>query len=241
MNNNYSILVVEDEPALQDMLCFTIERGGYSTQAADSAEQALEKLNHQLPELIIIDWMLPGISGIDLIRRLRGDELTNNIPLIMLTAKGEETDKLMGLDSGADDYLTKPFSTKELLARIRALLRRTKPDADGLLEIDRICLDTQYHQLRIDGKGVPIGPTEFRLLECLMRSPDRAFSRDQLLDRVWSRTTYIEERTVDVHVLRLRKLLTPYACSKFIETVRGVGYRFNKHPPNTAEDKTASL
>lgn len=222
-----SVLLVEDEPEIREMLCFALERAGYNTVEAATAEEALRRLDGPLPSLVIIDWMLPGISGIELARTLRRDELTQELPLIMLTARGEEADKLKSFDSGIDDYITKPFSPRELIARVKALLRRSGTPGDGVIEADGIALDTQSHRVRVDGEPIHVGPTEFRLLEFLLKHPDRAFDRSQLLDRVWGRSVYVEERTVDVHILRLRKVLQPYGRDRYIQTVRGVGYRFS--------------
>ena len=219
------VLLVEDEMDIREMLTFTLERSGFKVIAAETAEQALRILDGPLPNLVVIDWMLPGISGVDLARRLRRDPLTAELPLLMLTARGEESDKLKSFDAGIDDYVTKPFSPRELTARIKALLRRSGEPEDGVLAHGRLSLDTRTHNVRVDAESVHIGPTEFRLLELLMRHPDRAFDRAQLLDRVWGRNVYVEERTVDVHVLRLRKALHPYGVGKVVETVRGVGYR----------------
>lgn len=221
-----TILLVEDENEIRDMLRFALERADYEVREAATAEDAFHKLDGPLPDLLLIDWMLPGMSGVDLVRRLRNDELTQNLPMIMLTARGEETDKLKGFDIGVDDYITKPFSPKELLARIKALLRRSSPSEEGLLQVGKLCLDIHQHLLTIDEKAVKIGPTEYRLLEFFLNSPNRVFSREQLLDRVWGRNVYVEERTVDVHILRLRKLLAPYGCDEWVQTVRGAGYRF---------------
>ena len=222
-----SIMVVEDEPEIRELLSFTITRAGHDVVTAESAEQALQLLDRGLPELLVIDWMLPGMSGIDLAKRLRLDELTASLPIIMLTARGEEADKLKSFDSGVDDYVTKPFSPKELMARVKALLRRTGAPEDNLLEVGGIKLDLTSHRVSIGDASIHMGPTEYRLLELLMRHPDRAFDRSQLLDRVWGRSVYVEERTVDVHVLRLRKILQPYNLHHLIQTVRGVGYRFS--------------
>ena len=222
-----TILLVEDEPEIREMLCFALQRAGYHAIEAGSAEEALRKLDGPLPSLVIIDWMLPGLSGIELARVLRRDDLTAELPLIMLTARGEESDKLKSFDSGFDDYVTKPFSPKELIARIKALLRRTGTPGDGVIESDGIAIDTHSHRVRIDGEPIHLGPTEFRLLEFLLRHPNRAFDRTQLLDRVWGRSVYVEERTVDVHILRLRKVLQPFGRDRAIQTVRGVGYRFS--------------
>ncbi len=221
------VLVIEDEHEIREMLNFTLTRAGFSVGEADSAEAALSQLDGPLPDLLIIDWMLPGMSGVELARRLRQDEHTANLPMIMLTARGEETDKLKSFDSGMDDYLTKPFSPKELIARIRALLRRTGTPDNGVIACGPVRLDLNAHKLSVDGQAVKVGPTEFRLLELFMRNPDRAFGRAQLLDRVWGRSIYVEERTVDVHVLRLRKTLKPHGVDQLIQTVRGVGYRFS--------------
>ena len=220
-----SILVVEDEPDIRELLNFTITRAGYGVLEADSAEQALQITDNKLPDLAIVDWMLPGISGVELVHRFRHDELTAKVPIIMLTARGEETDKLRSFDSGVDDYVTKPFSPRELLARVKALLRRSGEPADNMLEHAGIVLDLDSHVVTIADQEVHIGPTEYRLLELLMRHPNRAFDRGQLLDRVWGRSVYVEERTVDVHILRLRKTLQPFGLDRLIQTVRGVGYR----------------
>lgn len=222
-----SILVIEDEPEIREMIGFSLNRAGYDVVEAETAEEALSQLDQELPELAIIDWMLPGMSGVELSRRLRRDELTKDIPIIMLTARSEESDKLKSFDSGVDDYITKPFSPRELTARIKALLRRAGAPEDSLLRLSGICLDLQSHRVSVNDEVVHMGPTEYRLLEMLMRNPDRAFDRSQLLDRVWGRSVYVEERTVDVHVLRLRKVLKPFGLDKLIQTVRGVGYRFS--------------
>jgi two-component system phosphate regulon response regulator PhoB len=219
------ILIVEDEPDIRELLNFTISRSGHSVIEAETAEDALTILDRGTPELIIIDWMLPGMDGIDLAKKLRADELTKELPIIMLTARGEESDKLRSFEAGIDDYVTKPFSPKELMARIKALLRRTGAPDDQSLSVAGIRLDLASHRLFINEEKVTIGPTEFKLLELFMRNPNRAFDRAQLLDRVWGRSVYVEERTVDVHVLRLRKILKPSGRDHIIETVRGLGYR----------------
>ena len=224
---DHRVLVIEDEQEIREMLNFSLTRAGFSVEEADSAEAALRQLDGPLPSLLIIDWMLPGMSGVELARRLRRDEHTANLPMIMLTARGEETDKLKSFDSGMDDYLTKPFSPKELIARMRALLRRTGTPENGIIACGPMRLDLKAHKLSIEGQPVKVGPTEFRLLELFMRNPERAFGRAQLLDRVWGRSIYVEERTVDVHVLRLRKTLKPHGADQLIQTVRGVGYRFS--------------
>ncbi len=222
-----SILVVEDDPDIRGMLAFSLGRGGFRVVETDSAEAALAKLDGVLPSIAIIDWMLPRMSGVELAARLRRDEHTRDLPIILLTAKGEENDKLRGYDAGIDDYLTKPFSPRELIARIRALLRRVGHPEDGVLQKGDMALDLKSHQLMIRGEPVKLGPTEFRLLELFMSSPNRAFDRAQLLDRVWGRSIYVEERTVDVHVLRLRKALKPWGYQDVVETIRGIGYRFS--------------
>ncbi len=222
-----TILLVEDEPEIRDMLRFALTRSGFEVWDTESAEDAMARLDGVLPGLMIIDWMLPGMSGVDLARRIRHDEVTAHLPIIMLTARGEETDKLKSFDSGVDDYVTKPFSPKELIARVKALLRRSGSPQGGVVAADGIELDLNAHQLLIQGQPVKIGPTEFRLLELFVSNPGRAFDRSQLLDRVWGRSVYVEERTVDVHVLRLRKVLKPYDLNHLIQTVRGVGYRFS--------------
>jgi len=221
------VLVIEDEREIREMLNFSLTRAGFSVREADSAEAALRQLEGPLPALLIIDWMLPGLSGVDLARRLLRDAHPPQLPTTMHPARGEETDKLKSFDSGMDDYLTKPFSPKELIARMRALLRRAGTPDSGVIAGGPMRLDLKAHKLSVDGQAVKVGPTEFRLLELFMRNPDRAFGRDQLLDRVWGRSVYLEERTVDVHVLRLRKILKPHGADRLIQTVRGVGYRFS--------------
>jgi len=221
-----TILIVEDDADIRGMLVFTLGRSGFNVAEAESAEAALRRLDGILPSLVIIDWMLPRMSGVELAQAIRRDQHTRDLPIIMLTARGEEADKLKGYDSGIDDYLTKPFSPRELIARIRALLRRVGQPDDGMIQYPDMALDLKSHRLMVRGEPVKLGPTEFRLLELFMTSPNRAFDRAQLLDRVWGRSIYVEERTVDVHVLRLRKALKPHGLDKHIETVRGLGYRF---------------
>lgn len=221
------ILLVEDEADIREMLSFSLERAGYSVIESADAEEAIRRLEGPLPELVVIDWMLPGMSGLDFARRLRQDPLTSELPLIMLTAKSDEADKLRSYDVGIDDYVTKPFSPRELIARIKAILRRSGAPESGQIQYGKLVLDIQSHRLAIDGEATHIGPTEFRLLEFLMRHPERAFDREHLLDRVWGRSVYVEERTVDVHILRLRKILAPHGLADWVETVRGVGYRFS--------------
>ncbi|MCH1598443.1 MAG: phosphate regulon transcriptional regulator PhoB [Pseudomonadales bacterium] len=221
-----SVLIVEDEPEIREMLNFSLTRAGFTVIEAATGEMALQRLDTDLPDILIVDWMLPGMSGVELAKRIRRDELTSALPLLMLTARSEETDVLKSFESGIDDYMSKPFSPKELVARIKALLRRSGAPENDVLEASGIRIDLVSHRLTIEGKNINIGPTEYRLLELLMRNPDRVFERDQLLDRVWGRSSYIETRTVDVHVLRLRKVLKPFGLDGTVQTVRSVGYRF---------------
>ena len=220
------ILIVEDEPEIRELLNFSLTRTGFRVTEAESGECALQQLLNQRPDLVIVDWMLPGMSGVDLAKRIRKDEVTSSLPLMMLTARNDEADVLKSFDTGIDDYMSKPFSPKELIARIKALMRRSGVPEDELIEVSGIQIDLSSHRLIIQGQNVNIGPTEYRLLELLMRHPDRVFERDQLLDRIWGRITYIEIRTVDVHILRLRKVLKPFGLDGTIQTVRSVGYRF---------------
>ena len=223
----HHILIVEDEKSIRDMVYFALDREGYEIDEAVDGKQATEKLTQIKPSLILMDWMLPDTSGIELVRRIKRDEITHDIPVIMLTAKTEERDKVEGLDSGADDYITKPFSVKELSARIRAVLRRVDSDSkEDKLVSGKLILDLDAHQVSVEGTQVEVGPTEFRLLEFFMTHPDKVYSRAQLLDYVWGRSKFVEERTVDVHILRLRKLLKTYNCHTMVQTVRGYGYRF---------------
>ncbi len=222
-----TVLVVEDDHDIRDMLVFSLQRAGYSVVETEDAEQALDKLGAIIPEIMLVDWMLPGMEGPELVRRIRKDELTQNIPVIMLTARGDEGDKLRGFDTGVDDYVTKPFSPKELLARMKALLRRSGNDEEDVIKVKDLSLDIQAHRLSVGNESVQIGPTEFKLLEFFMKHQDRVYSREQLLDLVWGRNVYVEERTVDVHILRLRKLLAPFGYDKLVQTVRGAGYRFS--------------
>ena len=223
----HKILIVEDEPEIRELLSFTLSREGYDVLEAETAEAALLKMDSRMPDLAVVDWMLPGMDGVELARRIRRDEVGSDLPIIMLTARGDEPDKLKSFASGVDDYITKPFSPRELLARVKALLRRSGAPENNLLEACGITLNLDSHRITIQGNDVHTGPTEFRLLELLMRNPDRAFDRNQLLDRVWGRSVYVEERTVDVHILRLRKLLKPYRLARTVQTVRSVGYRFS--------------
>jgi two-component system phosphate regulon response regulator PhoB len=223
-----SILVVEDEPAIQSLIATNLRRHGHAVSAALDAEDALRQIKAALPDLILLDWMLPGMSGLDCARRLRADPRTRQVPIIMLTARGAERDRVDGLESGADDYVTKPFSPRELLARIQAVLRRGRPQASAdVVEAGELKLDPVAHRVMAGGKPVNLGPTEFRLLHFLMTHAARVHSRDQLLDQVWGDHVFVEERTVDVHIRRLRAALEPTGLDKLVQTVRGSGYRFS--------------
>lgn len=223
-----NILLVEDEQAIREMVGFALNRAGFQMTEAADAVDAQERLAERLPDLILMDWMLPGTSGIDLARRLKRDEYTRDVPIIMLTARGEEEDKIGGLEAGADDYVTKPFSPRELVARIKAVLRRAQTEhEDQAIAAEELVLDPASHRVTAKGQALEMGPTEFRLLQFFMTHPERVYSRSQLLDRVWGRNTYVEERTVDVHILRLRKALSQFGYDRFVQTVRGAGYRFS--------------
>ena len=224
---NSIVLVVEDEPAIQELVAVNLEHAGHEVWRASSAEEADTMVRDALPDVILLDWMLPGTSGLAYARRLRGAERTRGIPIIMLTARAEERDKIEGLESGADDYLTKPFSPKELLARIKAVLRRRAPErTDDAVEIAGLRLDPATHRVAGNGREIALGPTEFRMLHFFMTHPERVHSRAQLLDRVWGDHVFVEERTVDVHIRRLRKALEPTGHDRLIDTVRGSGYGF---------------
>ena len=222
------ILIIEDEIAVREMLTFTLKNNGFETFEAGNSEEALNIVSKNNINLILLDWMLPGKAGIDIARSLRASIETKELPIIMLTAKSEESDKIMGLESGADDYITKPFSPKELLARIKALLRRASPQSDmKVVNFGSINLNPMTHKVKDGEKNIVLGPTEFNLLHFFMTHSERVYSRAQLLDFVWGTNVYVEERTVDVHILRLRKSLEP-ETSKYIQTVRGAGYRLSK-------------
>lgn len=222
------ILIVDDEPAIRDMVAFAVRRSGWEPIHAADTQAAELAIADRIPDLILLDWMLPGQSGLDYARRLRRDRLTREIPIIMLTARGEEGDRVGGLEAGVDDYVVKPFSTRELIARIKAVFRRSRGESDeGTVELGGLRIDTVAHRVFADEQPVPIGPTEYRLLHFFMTHPERVYSRSQLLDHVWGGTVYVEERTVDVHIRRLRKTLEPFGKEPMVQTVRGVGYRFS--------------
>ncbi len=223
-----NVLIVDDEAAIRQMLSFTLAGDGYSAVEAGDVESAQDALKTLTPDVILLDWMLPGLSGLDFARRLKRDASTSAIPIIMLTARGAEADKVRGLDTGADDFVTKPFSTRELLARVRAVVRRSRRAEPGTsLAAGPLNLDADTNRVRCGEQVIELSPTEFRLLHFFMTHPERVFSRSQLLDNVWGTDTYIEERTVDVHIRRLRKLLAPFQCDLYVQTVRSVGYRFS--------------
>jgi two-component system, OmpR family, phosphate regulon response regulator PhoB len=234
------ILIVEDEPSIAELISINLTHAGFSVSRALQADEALQLLRNTKPDLVILDWMMPGKSGVQFARELRSNPSTQAIPILMLTAKGEEADKVLGLDAGADDYVTKPFSPKELVARVKALLRRHVFEGveEKALALGPIQLDPAAHRLTIrisdnTSKALALGPTEFRLMQFLMANPERVHSRTHLLDNVWGNEVYIEERTVDVHIKRLRAALAPFACDHYVETVRGSGYRITKSPVNT--------
>ena len=227
--HNEQILIVDDEPAIREMVMMTLEMAGFeSLQAADISEAHQQVVDHR-PALILLDWMLPGDkSGVDFCRMLKNDEMLAEIPVIMLTAKSEEDSKVHGLDAGADDYMTKPFSTRELISRIKAVLRRSSAlSSDRPIEIGALSLNPKSQRVTVNDQVIDLGPTEYRLLAFFMSHPERAYTRPQLLDQVWGGNVYIEDRTIDVNIRRLRKLLKPFGCHTFIQTVRGTGYRFS--------------
>ena len=227
------ILIVEDEPAIRDMVAFALRKGEYDPVHAGDAREAQAAIADRVPDLILLDWMLPGTSGLELARRWRREALTREVPIIMLTARGEENDRVSGLESGVDDYVVKPFSARELLARIRAVLRRSREDdEDGSVSVGGLRIDGAAHRVFArngggDDQPVQIGPTEYRLLHFFMTHAERVYSRTQLLDHVWGGSVYVEERTVDVHIRRLRKTLEPHGLDGMVQTVRGSGYRFS--------------
>lgn len=226
-----NILVVEDEPAIQELIAASLQLAGHQVLRADDAEAACALVREAIPDAILLDWMLPGMSGVQLARRLRADERTRDVPIILLTARSEESDKVAGLEAGADDYVTKPFSPRELMARIKAVLRRRAPQmTEDAVEVEGLRLDPVTHRVTAAGQALSLGPTEFRLLHFFMTHPERVHSRTQLLDQVWGDHVFVEERTVDVHIRRLRSVLEKTGHQWLIQTVRGSGYRFSTQP-----------
>ncbi len=226
-----NILIVEDEPAIQELVAYTCSSNGYSVRRAESVSAAREAIGQQLPDLVLLDWMLPDKPGIDLLKDLRTEDRTRAVPVIMLTARGSEADRVVGLDTGADDYVVKPFSPRELVSRIRAVFRRRAPQHSGeSVSYGPLTIDPARHEVLVEGKTVSMGLAEFKLLSFLVNHPDRVYSRAQLLDNVWGDHVFIEERTVDVHVLRMRKALTPANAQHLVQTVRGLGYRLSVRP-----------
>jgi len=222
-----TILIVDDEAPIREMVGVALELAGFRCIEAENAQEAHSLIIDERPDLILLDWMLPVTSGIELARRLRRDDLTTDIPIIMLTAKGEEENTIQGLEAGADDYITKPFSPRELVARIKSVMRRSEQQQREAINVEGLCLDPISHRVTIDGNPVDMGPTEYRLLEFFMTHQERAYSRSQLLDHVWGGNVYVEERTVDVHIRRLRKAISEGEYDRLIQTVRGTGYRFS--------------
>lgn len=223
-----TILIVDDEPAIRDMLRVALEMADYECLEASNAQEAHGLIVDQRPDLVLLDWMMPGTSGLELARRLKQDEITAQVPIILLTAKGEEDNKVQGLEVGADDYITKPFSPRELVARLKAVLRRTDPLASAeQICVQGLCLDPGSHRVTIHEQRVDLGPTEYRLLEFFLTHQERVYTRSQLLDHVWGGNVYVEERTVDVHIRRLRKALSIDNHEQLVQTVRGTGYRFS--------------
>ena len=222
------ILIVDDEPAIRDMVAFALRKGDFEPAHAGDASEAQSAIADRVPDLILLDWMLPGTSGLELARRWRREALTREVPIIMLTARGEENDRVGGLEAGVDDYVVKPFSARELLARIRAVMRRSRgEDEEGNVSVGGLRIDGAAHRVFANGEPLNIGPTEYRLLHFFMTHPERVYSRAQLLDHVWGGSVYVEERTVDVHIRRLRRTLEPSGLDGMVQTVRGAGYRFS--------------
>jgi len=230
MSAGGAILVVEDEPAVQELIAVNLEHAGHQVLRAGNVPEAEALIREVLPDLVLLDWMLPGAPGTSFARQLRADDRTKDIPIIMLTARAQEHDKVAGLEGGADDYVTKPFSPRELLARIKAVMRRRAPQlTDDIVEISGLKLDPGSHRVTGRGAGVDLGPTEFRMLHFFMTHPERVYSRTQLLDEVWGDHVFVEERTVDVHIRRLRQALEATGHDRLVETVRGTGYRFRRN------------
>ncbi|MDO7653466.1 MAG: phosphate regulon transcriptional regulator PhoB [Porticoccus sp.] len=226
--SNKTILVVDDEPAIRDMISTALDVAGYDCLQAENAQQAHGMIIDEQPDLVLLDWMMPGTSGIELLRRLQRDELTKNVPVILLTAKVAEDNMVQGLESGADDYITKPFSPRALIARINAVLRRSEAELpQEPIQVNQLLFDPVSHRVTIAGQSITMGPTEFRLLSFFLTHQERVYSRDQILDHVWGGNVYMDERTVDVHIRRLRKAISLEGHDRFIQTVRGAGYRFS--------------
>jgi two-component system phosphate regulon response regulator PhoB len=226
-----NILIVEDEPAIQELVAYTCSSNGYTVRRAESVNAAREAIGRELPDLVLLDWMLPDRPGIELLKDLRAEDRTRSVPVIMLTAKGSEADRVVGLDTGADDYVVKPFSPRELVSRIRAVFRRRAPQHSGeSVSYGPLTIDPARHEVLVDAKPVSMGLAEFKLLSFLVHHPERVYSRAQLLDNIWGDHVFIEERTVDVHVLRLRKALAPANAQHLLQTVRGLGYRLSTRP-----------
>ena len=221
------VLVVEDEAAIREMLAFNLGRAGYEVLSAATGLEARSSMVDKYPDVVLMDWMLPDVSGLELTRQLKRDPETREIPIIMLTARVQEDDRVAGLEGGADDYITKPFSPRELLARIKVVLRRGAAYQDETITVGRLKLNSASHRVSVDDSEISLGPTEYRILHFFMHHPDRVYSRAQLLDRIWGANVYVEERTVDVHIRRLRKALTASGYDKLVQTVRGAGYRFS--------------
>jgi two-component system phosphate regulon response regulator PhoB len=229
------ILVVEDEAPIREMICFVLEQNGFNAIEAVDIDQALTKVNEPYPDLILLDWMLPGGTGVSLAKKLKQSEYTRNIPVIMLTARSDEDDKVKGFEAGVDDYVTKPFSPKELIARIKAVIRRVSPTSlEEEVDFHGLKLDPVSHRVSINGDSLDLGPTEFRLLHFFMTHTERVYSREQLLDNVWGTNIYVEDRTVDVHIRRLRKAISGEGHEDFVQTVRGAGYRFSSKLKKTS-------
>lgn len=225
---NQNILIVDDEMPIRDMLTMALEAGGYTVMQAENAQEAYTIIIDRKPDLVLLDWMMPGTSGLELLRRLKKNELTEKLPVIMLTAKTEEDDTITGLETGADDYLAKPFSPRELVSRVKAVLRRTeRQDATELIEVEGLIFDPIGHRVSIGNKLINLGPTEYRLLEFFLTHQERVYTRDQILNYVWGGNVYIDERTVDVHIRRLRKAISEKGHDQYVQTVRGAGYRFS--------------
>ncbi|MCK5664744.1 MAG: phosphate regulon transcriptional regulator PhoB [Thiotrichaceae bacterium] len=225
--NKKIILIVEDEKPIRDMVRFSFFNSHFTLEEAENVQQAREKIVSNPPDLILLDWMLPGTDGVSFARELRANPDTRQLPIIMLTAKSEEKDKVQGLSAGMDDYVVKPFSTKELIARINAVLRRFEVQEEDITWFAELSINKDSHRVTCRGKNVPLGPLEYKLLAHFMKHPDKVYSRSRLLDKVWGGDTYVEERTVDVHIRRLRKILQPFAQDNLIQTIRGSGYRFS--------------